>query len=362
MKKVKIIVYGVIALFLLIFAAACQKKDEPKVTVGSDGTIQGELTEGLEANLAEIPAYDQQLKRMKIQEKEIDPVFIKEKVFPMDDSAYTIDRPEGEVVRLITEDGLVIVNSSGSTKAWDQYNDFIHFRTAEDFHLETSTDGELGFQSREDTEKQMRKLAEDLGISFEVETIHIEAYTGEYFTELIEAIGENKIYVDFVKPETLERNWSEADDVYYAEITFAQEGIPVEKEDITLRDDTFIQGLKMQVYLTEEGIQSFDLNPLAFADISQEEEIEIIGIPEGIETVMEKYENIVSEEKVEIVNSQVTYMFLPEGMGGDLYLIPVIRFDTRSTVLMNSTESSQPVETVIEDTILVNGQTGRILE
>lgn len=65
---------------------------------------------------------------------------------------------------------------------------------------------------------------------------------------------------------------------------------------------------------------------------------------------------------MEIVNSQVTYMFLPEGMGGDLYLIPVIRFDTRSTVLMNSTESSQPVETVIEDTILVNGQTGRILE
>lgn len=118
----------------------------------------------------------------------------------------------------------------------------------------------------------------------------------------------------------------------------------------------------MQVYLTKDGIQSFTINPLAFADKSDEEQIDIIGIPEGIEAVRNKYQNIVSEDNVEIVDSQLKYMILPDGISGDKYLIPVVKFDTKSTVRMQIAGSDRTEDMVIEDVILVNGETGRIIE
>ncbi len=361
MKRKKITICSILLVNVLLLAA-CAKEFQQDVTVEKDGTLQGELTEGLSVDIAEVPSYQQQVKKIRMESGEMDPVLIKEKVFPEDTGSYAVDEVEKGVMRLTTDEGLIVVNTGGSTKNWDVYNDFIHLRTAEDISLSVPTDEELTFQSKKDTEEKMRELVKDLGISFEVGQIRIESYTGAYYAELVNAIGESQAYSDFVKPETLERDWTAADEMYYVEVSFLEDGIPVEEEDLSLQDETLAEGLKMQVYLTKDGIQSFTINPLAFADKSDEEQIDIIGIPEGVEAVRNKYQNIVSEDKVEIVDSQLKYMILPDGISGDKYLIPVVKFDTKSTVRMQIAGSDRTEDMVIEDVILVNGETGRIIE
>lgn len=361
LKRKKITICSILLVNVLLLAA-CAKESLQNVTVEKDGTLQGELTEGLSVDITEVPSYQQQVKKMRMEPGEMDPVLIKEKVFSEDTGSYAVDEVEKGVMRLTTDEGLIVVNTGGSTKNWDVYNDFIHLRTAEDISLSVPTDEELTFQSKKDTEEKMRELVKDLGISFEVGQIRIESYTGAYYAELVNAIGESQAYSDFVKPETLERDWTAADEMYYVEVSFLEDGIPVEEEDLSLQDETLAEGLKMQVYLTKDGIQSFTINPLAFADKSDEEQIDIIGIPEGIEAVRNKYQNIVSEDNVEIVDSQLKYMILPDGISGDKYLIPVVKFDTKSTVRMQIAGSDRTEDMVIEDVILVNGETGRIIE
>lgn len=354
MKKKEIVfVCGMILLSLGMAACGAKKSEE------QHADSSAEQSEEHPADSAE------EHKKILLQSADIDLEKIRKAVFPQDNSPGTLDTSYDEVTFFTTEQGLSLnadaYSVHGSTRQWDTYNDFIHFRSADGAAMQTPVDVELEFLSREEVKERANVLVGELGIPFEICEINVEAYTAGYLTELVRFLKEDSIYRDFVKTESLEKAFSSADEMYYVEIGFQENGLPISREDIPLLDETMLHGMEMSFYLMEDGIQDFAVRGWK-EKAGKEETIRVCTEEEGLETIAGKYRNIVTEEEIEILDAELVYLMMPSGMQGDLYLTPVLKFNTRSSVWMNSSQSGQAEEIIVEDVILVHGETGRIIE
>ena len=116
----------------------------------------------------------------------------------------------------------------------------------------------------------------------------------------------------------------------------------------------------MQLYFTQKGVQYFNVD--SWVDIDKRETIDICSVQNGIDSIAGKYKNIVTNDKIKIFGVELEYNFLTSGMSGELYLTPVLRFDTMSTVMMSSSADEQNQEFTYYDSIRVNAENGRIVE
>lgn len=330
------------------------------------------LTTACGAEIPDVPTAEnraEEQNKILLQPASIDLAEVKKYVFSQDKSDYTLDLSREEVKFLTSENGLSInyddYNINGCTMQWDKYNDFIHFRRNNEMIFQTDTDIELDFMSKEEVRSKANDFVEKLGIPFEIGEIKIEAYNADYLNELIENIKSQDIYTDFVKQETLESSWDDSDSLYFAEVGFCENGIPICQEDVSLRDGTSLQGMKMKFYLTKEGIQDFSVT--RWKEKTEHEKIPVCSVEKGLEVIRKKYNNIVTEDKIDITDVKLEYLMIPSGLNGKLYLTPVWKFDTKSSVVMNlmdgsSAEASQSQTVVLEESIFINGETERIIE
>lgn len=319
---------------------------------------------GLVVDIPPQIAHDQNQKKYQVSSLLLNLKKIKEVVFPEDISEITIDRPGKDGEELTTKDGLSIYQEdngtliSASKEASYVYYDILDF--TEDYTINSSVDGELEFMSRKLVQEKIEEIIKKLGISFKPAEIQIKAYTKKHFWESIQYYKDNPDYADFVSEESFERNWDLVDEVYYAKVNFQKDGIPIEPEGYSLLDESVIYGTQMDFLLTKDGIQSFSFDsPLSPVS---EENIEIYSIQELLESIVEKYNNIITESKPSIVGATMEYNILPEASNGELYLVPIIRFETREVIEMYTAESEEAQMQTIYDVIRVNAETGRIIE
>lgn len=376
-KKKKYFIYWLmISVLILTFVVSCRNKPkdneagEPNssqtkesASVSKD-SIKMDVTEQVSVDISAFDNYDAKQEKIRVSHTDVDLKAVKALAFPEDKSEQTLDSPYDSVNRLMTEqetmliyDGSILV---GYTKAWDIYNDFLGIRTAEDIEIQTPTDEALDFMSIEEVRQKVTNLIKDIGVGFEPGEIKVEAYTQVYFAKLVDKLKKNPNYAEYIKEETFARDWSTTDAVYYAEVGFVEQEIPIEKEGFSLLDESSIMGMQMQVYMTKQGIQFISVN--ALMDKGDTEEVELCSVQEGIDAIAGKYKNIVTDEKVKVVDVKLEYNILPTGMNGELYLTPVLKFDTQNFVEMSSTTNTQSENITFQDTIRVNAETGRLVE
>jgi len=336
-------------------------KNNPKLD--SDEPIKFEES-GLVVDIPAHEAYNFNQKKYQVKSILLNLNKIKEVVFPEDISKITIDRPGKDGEELTTEDGLMIYQEdngsliTGNTEAFYIYNEILDF--TEDNTLTTSTDGELAFMSKESVQKEIKEIIKKLDFSFESGEMYIKAYTNKHFWESIEYYKENPDFADFVSEESFQRDWDIVDEVYYVQVNFQKDGIPIDPEGYSLLDESQIYGMQMEFLLTKEGIQSFTFySPL---EKVEEVSIKIYSIQDMLSGIVEKYDNIITDSKPSIINAVMEYNILPEASNGDLYLVPVVRFETKEVLEMHSAESEEAQMQTIYDVIRVNAETGRIIE
>lgn len=319
---------------------------------------------GLDIDIPAYEAYHIDQKEYQVKAILLDLNKIKEVVFPEDISKITIDRAAKYGAELTTEAGLSIYQEddgsliSGETKAFYIYSDILDFTS--DYTLSTATDGELAFMSRESVQQEIREIIKELDFSFEPGEMYIKAYTNKHFREAIEFFKENPDYADFVAEESLQRDWDSIDEVYYVRVSFQKDGISIDREGYSLLDESNIYGMQMEFLLTKAGIQSVTVNsPL---EKVAEVNIKTYAIQELVGSIVEKYDNIITDSKPSIIGAVMEYNILPEASNGKLYLVPVVRFETKEVLEMRSSESEDVQMQTVYNTIRVNAKTGRIIE
>jgi len=221
-------------------------------------------------------------------------------------------------------------------------------------------DVDLNFMSQEEIKQRTLELLQDIDIVFEPNEIKIEAYTKKYVLKLIELLNNDSAYLDFNGQEALEVDETALDEIYYVEVGFKEKNIPIDEQGYTLMDESDVEGLQVQLYFTQKGVQYFNVD--SWVDIDKRETIDICSVQNGIDSIAGKYKNIVTNDKIKIFGVELEYNFLTSGMSGELYLTPVLRFDTMSTVMMSSSADEQNQEFTYYDSIRVNAENGRIVE
>lgn len=208
MRKIKNIFYCLgLTSFMLILMTSCG--DRTKGGFDSDNTSSGnktaqsepvfnssikmDISEQISVDIPSVDVYDVEQEKIQVNPVSFNIQTMYKNIFPEDTSEQTLKNVDDGVEALTTRQGSQIIYDEsgwcgGSTKMWDIYNDFLGFRVAEDIVVDTSVSGELDFMSREDAEGKIRSLIKHIGIDFEPGKIEIEAYTKEYFTELINAL------------------------------------------------------------------------------------------------------------------------------------------------------------------------------
>lgn len=361
---------------LLLFATAC--KDEqlvPKAgdkeidTAASASSREGEAIKIESENLiVDIPfkePYNLEQEKIQIVPADMDISSIKTLVFREDTSDNVVDVPYKNETRLISESGLTLIQSetivSGMMSGFEIYNDALGFKDAQNIAPSTPDDIDLNFMSKADVQKKIKSLIGDFDMDVEVSDMKIKSYPKEFFEEMSDALKKNPDYFDFVNKDILLREWKSDDEVYYIEVDFQKNGIPVESEAYTLFDESSVEGMQMQIYITKDGVQSFVAYSLPMS-VKKIENIEICSVRGALNAVLEKYENIMADSELKIVDANMVYNILPDSVTGSLYLTPVIKFDTERRVEMVSEKNPNPVTETVYGTIHVNAETGRIIE
>lgn len=364
----------VIGFFLVLLSLIGCNDKQLNASIDADNTSSNSTLDNNRAIkfeedglVVDIPAHEEYvLNQKKYQVKPIllDLNKIKEVVFPEDSGKVTIDSTYKDGEELTTENGLMIYQEndgsliSASTEAYYIYNGILDF--TEDVTLETATDGELDFMSKASVEGKVREIIKNLGISFESEEMNIKAYSNQHFWESIEFCKKNPDYADFTSQEDFERNWDLVDEVYYVQVKFKEGEIPIDSKGYLLLDESMIPGMQMEILLTKEGIQSL----MFYTPLEKREEKNIVinSVADMLDAIKEKYNNIITDSKPSIIGMSMEYNILPETSNGELYLSPVIRFDTKEVIEMHSTESEEIKKRTVYDVIRVNAETGRIIE
>ncbi|WP_230399517.1 hypothetical protein [Novisyntrophococcus fermenticellae] len=361
---------------LLLFATACkdeqlvsQTDDKESGSAASTNSREGEAikieTENLIVDIPFKEPYNLEQEKIQIVPGDMDISSIKTIVFREDTSDNVVDTPYENETRLISESGLTLVQSetivSGMMSGFEIYNDVLGFKDAQNIALNTPDDIDLNFMSKADVQKKIQSLIGDFDMDVEVSDMKIKSYSKEFFEEMSDALKKNSDYSDFVNNDTLLREWKSDDEVYYIEVDFQKNGIPIESEVYTLSDESSVEGMQMQIYMTKDGIQSFVAYSLPMS-VKKIENIEICSVRSALNAVLEKYENIMTNSELKIVNVNMVYNILPDSITGFLYLTPVIRFDTERRIEMVSEENPNPVTETVYGTIHVNAETGRIIE
>lgn len=340
------------------------KKEEQTAEEQQEHSFEKQYSENVSVNIENVPQISEEKgSKWKISKAYVDLKQMREIVFSEDKSTETVDSPWKNVEQLTTQDGLLLIQDEtvlmGRTKEWDRYSDFIGFRELEGLSMTQSTETDLAFLSREDAKEKVQKITQQLFPDIQYDEIVVDAYTKEYFTELIDYIEEIPTYRDFIKSETKDQVWQDSDEIYCVTITFKEDDIPMQKKDFILMDETTIWGSKMIVWLSEKGVQKFEGYGLWKKE--KEEEVTICTLENAIEALNGKYQNIVTEEKITITKAELEYSPLTEGITGELFLTPVWALAGNAIVTMRSADGTEEQVKMTKE-IHVNAETGKLIE
>lgn len=195
------------------------KKEEQTAEEQQEHSFEKQYSENVSVNIENVPQISEEKgSKWKISKAYVDLKQMREIVFSEDKSTETVDSPWKNVEQLTTQDGLLLIQDEtvlmGRTKEWDRYSDFIGFRELEGLSMTQSTETDLAFLSREDAKEKVQKITQQLFPDIQYDEIVVDAYTKEYFTELIDYIEEIPTYRDFIKSETKDQVWQDSDEIY----------------------------------------------------------------------------------------------------------------------------------------------------
>ena len=232
--------------------------------------------------------------------------------------------------------------------SWDE-SDFL-------FNLnQYSSSNDLAFCTKKEAELQFIDTAQLLGIN---QLVRVSIFSLEHASlnkaaeERITATKNDKDQLK--RGETYKEDWEAADDCYLIIGECGFHSIPIVSEDFySQKTDRIMFGNRIEALVTKDGIVYFQLNHI-YNKIGEESEFAIIDPDTIIDSIIQKYQSIITSDIFEIVAIELCYV--PEyTQDGKLHLIPAWAV----SVIEHTISNKDDQEYLINQVVLFNAKNGK---
>lgn len=172
------------------------------------------------------------------------------------------------------------------------------------------TKDSVDFMNKNDAIKKAIDLSKSLGIEVNDIPLKVIAIDFENLKKSEEELKNNKKYderkgKDKIKAKTL----SKEDEAYYIELIPVYNGINLISKGISLQTvDKFLEGGKISVLIDKNGIYQFVIGGTVYKQTSIiEENPKILTLDEALEKVKDTYKDILTSDKIKIVEIRLAY-------------------------------------------------------
>lgn len=201
---------------------------------------------------------------------------------------------------------------------------------------------DFSFLTAEDAADKVKTILTDwdIGLYSEIDTYYIDyKNSNEQYTKLSDSLTNKNNY-----------SWSEDDNCYYFRLYQSVDNIPVANiVHGNIDDGSAISENNIQVVYSKDGIQYLNCEFLYSIDEKSKEKVELISLDEALETVKNKYNNIIIFSEIDITNIDFSYVSVRNSKNdNDFKLVPAWVFE-----LHQNDEEQDNCEYII-----VNAETG----
>lgn len=374
----KNVLFFIITLLFVTLTGCAAKKEEQKEYDVSQKKWENEtLDENLRADFETDSVEKAKKYHARLTELPVDKV---KKIFMGWDTSSSKmeqeDTGDGITKWLYTEQGTEIgsnwENTVATTEDYFYYNNCLWAdRDAFDDNgrvtAKLGTMEELEFLKKNDVEKQVRSMFDDLDLGFEIYNITFQTLTASYLNRLREKVikdleteTDDEIDNPYVNKDYL-KQWKKTEGAYYLSIEFSNADIAILSKGNggSLSDKTYIFSFEAQMIYNQKGCIYLNLPCVIDKEEESAEETKLISVADAVQSLKKDMTSIILTDDNLIEEGELLYVPLGTLSSQDLELLPMWVFK-----IQTSTETEKNGEKKTKTNYsyaYVDGNTGEVL-